>query len=576
MISASLTIDSQVFHLSQTSPLRFLAREDSIVSLEIFTNRGSGEIEAYFEDAEINLLPPTYSGDIVSIRSLPDKYFSECFGEAVLRLYSAGESLIAVIDVQARKITAEQALKMISYLSERHETLIRTCFSRSTIPTGSMPKGLVQPEAYLDCAEKFLELKKGLLLDLVRTRRTRLIPIKEMAWSPQSSSAVIDVADVIDGLDGIMPTHGSPDLVIRKRSFKVVNLPLTVLRESSDLLENQILLGGLYSIRTRVEQIAAELLRIRTGEIEPAGGYESLRSLVLELTCTGMLNRCERIKSDCIDLTRVMEDRLGVKYHGELRPRMTPYARSSKVYRLLFTKLADWYDLGELSFDAQHLIVKLRSLWQIYEFFCLFVLSECLMNSGWKSLDCLPDPDFGYSVPSMVSLGREAYILNIHYNKAIKPIKNGVSESGLVDVEHRGFSSNSHWRPDFVFEFKIDGKASRRYLILDSKYSTEETVKKYHLPEITQKYYWGTSVYDAATGRIDNRSIAGVAAIYPKAGRPIVNWRGRSNDLKSLTSVLPMIFGAHLSIDSPHQFDNLVNHVVEEIFEALRFDTSLA
>ena len=576
MISASLTIDSQVFHLSQTSPLRFVAREDSVVSIEISINRGAGDIEAYFEDAEINLLPPTYSGDIVSVRSLPDKYFSECFGEAVLRLYSAGESLIAVVDVQAKKITAEQALKMISYLSERHETLIRTCFSRSTVPTGTTSKGVAQPEAYLDCAEKFLELKKELLLDLIRTRRTRLIPTKEMAWSPQSSSAVIDVADVIDGLDGIIPTHGSPDLVIRKRGFKVVNLPLTVLRESSDVLENQILLGGLYSIRTRVEQIASELIRIRTGENEPAGVYESLRSLVLELTCTGMLNRCERIKSDCIDLTRVIEDRLGVKYQGELRPRMTPYARSSKVYRLLFTSLADWYDLGELSFGAQHLIVKLRSLWQIYEFFCLFVLSEGLMRSGWRPLECLPDPEFGYSVPSMVSLGREACTLNIYYNKIIKPIQNGVGESGLVDVAHRGNGANSHWRPDFIFEFKIDGAASRRYLILDSKYSTEEIVKERHLPSITQKYYWGTSVYDAATGRFDNRSISGVVAIYPNSGRPMVNWRGRSNDLKSLTRVLPMIFGAHLSIDSPHQFDNLVNYVIEEVFEALRFDSSLA
>ena len=75
MISASLTIDSQVFHLSQISPLRFVAREDSVVSLEISTNRAAGDIKAYFEDAEINLLPPTYSGEIVNVRSSPDKYF---------------------------------------------------------------------------------------------------------------------------------------------------------------------------------------------------------------------------------------------------------------------------------------------------------------------------------------------------------------------------------------------------------------------------------------------------------------------------------------------------------------------
>ena len=576
MISASITIDSQVFHLSQTSPSRFVAREDSVVSIEISIVRGSGEIKAYFEDAEINLLPPTYSGDIVSVRSSPDKYFSECFGDAVLRLYSAGELLIAIVDVQAKKLTAEQAMKMISYLSERHETLIRTCFSRSTVPTGTTSKGVAQPEAYLECAEKFLELKKELLLDLVRTRRTRLIPTKEMAWSPQSSSAVIDVVDVIAGLDGIIPTHGSPDLIIRNRGFKVMNVPLTVLRESSDLLENQILLGGLYSIRTIVDQIAAELIKFKTGETEPTGGYESLRSLVLNLTCTGLLKRCDRIQSDCIDLTRVMEDRLGVKYQGELRPRMTPYARSSKVYRILFTKLADWYDLGELSFGSQHLIVKLRSLWQIYEFFCLFVLSECLMRSGWQPLQCLPDPEFGYSVPSMVSLGRESYTLNIHYNKMIKPLRNEGAESGLIDVEHQGSGVHSHWRPDFILEFKINGAASHHYLILDSKYSTEAIVRDRHLPAITQKYYWGTSVYDSTTGRIDNRRIVGIAAIYPKADKPIMNWRSRSNDLASLTKVFPMIFGAHLSIDSPHQFDNLANHVIEEVFEALRFDSSQA
>jgi hypothetical protein len=118
--------------------------------------------------------------------------------------------------------------------------------------------------------------------------------------------------------------------------------------------------------------------------------------------------------------------------------------------------------------------------------------------------------------------------------------------------------------------------ASHHYLILDSKYSTEAIVRDRHLPAITQKYYWGTSVYDTTTGRIDNRRIVGIAAIYPKADKPIMNWRSRSNDLASLTKVLPMIFGAHLSIDSPHQFDNLANHVIEEVFEALRFDSSQA
>lgn len=576
MISASLKIDSQVFLISQTSSLRFFAREDSVVSLEISTDRVSEKIEAYFEDAEVNLLSPTYSGDIVSIRSSPDNYFSECFGETVLRIYSGGESLIAVVDVQAKKITAEQALKMISFLSERHETLIRTCFTRSTVPIGSNSTGIAQPETYLDCAEKFLNLKKDLILDLVRTRRTRLIPTKEMAWSPQSSSAVIDVVDVIEGLDGIIPTQESPDLIIRKRGFKVMNLPLTVLRESSDLLENQILLGGLYSIRTRVEQISTELLKIRIGEIETARGYESLRSVVLKLTCTGMLSRCERIKSDCIDLTRVMEERLGVKYMGELHPRMTPYARSSKSYRLLFTSLADWYALGELSFGVQHFVVKLRSLWQIYEFFCLFVLSDCLMRSGWRSLDCLPDPDFRFSVPSMISFARESCTLKVYYNKKIKPIQNELNESGLVDVKHRGSGLNSHWRPDFILELNIGESDNRRYIILDSKYSTEKIVKELHLPMITQKYYWGTSFYDSITKRIDNRNISGVAAIYPKAGSPFINGRSGSNDLKSLTSVLPMLFGAHLSIDSPIHFEKLLNHVIDEVFEAIRFESTLS
>lgn len=65
-----------------------------------------------------------------------------------------------------------------------------------------------------------------------------------------------------------------------------------------------------------------------------------------------MLKRCYEVIDRTTELTRLFESRIGVLYVGDIRPVMTPYARTSRVYRTLYSHLATWYELGAPSFGA--------------------------------------------------------------------------------------------------------------------------------------------------------------------------------------------------------------------------------
>jgi hypothetical protein len=543
-------------------------REDDQLSIGIAVDDPNIEASIFFEDAEPEL---TLISEIPGLvyRIPQHRYFAECFGQAVVRVYVEDASYAIFFNVRAKKVSVTAASKMIRYLASHHESIIRSCFSRSTTPVGSVEGPSADPESIIAAAENYTSALLVHRAELMATKRTRLVPTRQPLWKSSRINCDIDPVDILNNLDAISPAPLEGDLFLRGRHFSLGDINISALKETPNVLENQILLGGLYSIRGKL-QILLDGLDRRALAQAPSDGYESFDRLLLTLTSAGMLKRCYEIINRTTELTRLFESRIGVRYVGDIRPVMTPYARTSKVYRTLYSHLATWYELGAPSFGANHFLMKLKSLSKIYELYSLFHLLEQMLSTGWEGLQIKSHPDLGEYIPQEITLKRGDVVATVSYEPIIRPLNAYIAgHLDLVDVAHRKPNADyNYWNPDYVI--RLDTATGKtKYLILDAKYSTESVVRTYHLPDVIDKYYWGMAVRNGTKNSYSNDPIAAILVIYPLGVNSSFIRHGKRASVGSTPFPLPVIGATGLTIDADHAFNKVMTNLIDAVDYAL-------
>lgn len=486
-------------------------------------------------------------------------YFSESCGHGATEIIYQNDSICGNevehidFDVYANKTTAAQARRMILYLASRHENLIASCFSRTTHRSGALPEGKAFPEMLLSAAERFLVLVQERRIELIHQMRERLVPQRVPLWQSRPG-AHLDPADVLANLDALVPCSGEGELTLRGRPYVLSNIHVLELQPTRDVVENRIILGGLYSIQRRTMALLDELNvyedRFSQGEI---AGYESLRRLSLTLTAGAMIRRADAIVRQSASLIRLFEQQFGITFAGELAPVMTAYARTSRVYRDIYAQLATWYALGAPALGSVHFLLKLRSLSKIFELYTLFHAIEELQRLGWVGETIQGHPEFGEQVPQSITFAQGEDRLTMMYEPKILPPSDSLRHMQLVDMRHTGSGDRSLWTPDYVLRLARPGYV--RYLILDAKYSKRDTVENYSLPSLYEKYYRDMAVYDLDAQVFTSVPILGVFAIYAlNSGTRghLEFWKGRG--LFAQVPRLPAIGGIGLTIDQDSEF----------------------
>lgn len=550
-INVTIFIDGEEHHWQPDHTTPKVIREDQEISLKLELTDKEIEITpvVFLEDYDFTLTHESSNSSTSTYTSPPARIFREAFGDALLRIQLEEREYVLGFEVLAKKIHAVQAEEMISYLKQKSEHIFRVLLSRTSRPVGSEEQGKADPEMILSAAENFVDSVVRSRLELQHQLRKRLIPVKQAAWKASKNESGIDPFDVLSNLDALEPAIGASDVTINGRNFSASGIDVTALEESADVEENTTLLGGVHSMRRVLLSLHSDIAigfpgsRIASHDKE----YVSLSELLLRLTSGGMTQRCERLITRLEELIRYFERALKIPYRGELQPRITPYVRASRVYRMLFEQLQQWYFLGTPSLTGRTFLVKLRSLSKIYEYFTLFKLFDYFESHAWQLFDARCDPGFEYLIPSMLRFRKEELTLTLEYEPKIFPFQISTEHLSLVNLKHSA-ASGTHWWPDFVL--RIDAGGNVAYFILDAKYSTPWVVKNKHLPTLFDKYFMDMAVYDDQTKLLDHSRILGVLAIFPEQDTTtsLTHWRwGRHGLLTGKPTRLPIIAGLPLS-----------------------------
>ena len=563
---------------SEISPLT--VNENQQVKVKVCLG-GIGEIfrapRLDVEDHSIQLHRDDFTDEdgrrVVAFSSSPEKVFRESFGLAFVRIYIADEEFSLPFEVLATKVTAIQAERMIHYLTERREHIIRVCLSRTMRPAGMKDDGWSDPEMVLSTAEKIIDTILDCRGELRQHIRSKLVPAKVPAWKADQSGSLIDPVDVIFNLDSLRPGDGRQDVVLRGRTYSTSAIDVTALVRNTNVEENAILIGGLYSILRVISGLMDEIGAAFKGRQIAAYDkeYVSLGEMLIKLTGGAMYERCERVISSTESLIRMLENDFGIEFSGETHPKITPYVRSSRLYRNIFEQYAHWYSLGSPSIEGDLFLIKLRSLSKIFEFFVLFRLFDYLARHDWKVADSLLSEKFDKLIPDVMTFEKGKIRIVLSYEPNVFIFSGRTQHMELVKLHHPEYPGN-RWSPDYTMRVEDTSSGLVRYLILDAKYSNPYWVENVHIKNLSDKYYDHMAIFDKSRNFISKTEIMGVLAIFPEAldqAPRTISMRFAKFGIDGLGPIMiPMVAGLPISLRIDPLIDPLMWRWLDKVLGA--------
>lgn len=560
--SISISINDEIFLVDDLTMRSFVIKETDFLTLQIMCDEVDAPPTVRFEDYEIQT-SLEFSAETIYTYAIPRKtYLSECFGKVIVRVELSNAVIPLLFDVLAKKTSAEQAAKMIKYLADFSPTLVKACLSRSSITVGNSVADQVEPESLISTAENLISFLQSAQQELVNNARERLIPRRLPLSVSNRLTCEIDPIDVLSNLDALSPAVGIGDVSVRGRNFDLGDINVFAIQSTVDVYENRIILGALYSMQSRISALQSTLEGYPESEDGSPAGFESFTRLLLSLTADGMVRRCQACLDALEGFLDLFENRLRVTHKGELAPVMTPFVRSNRVYRSLYTQIADWYSLGTPDIGAIRFLMKMKSLSKIYELFTFYHLFEEISRSGWSLITSTPHPEFGEYMPCMVQFAKDEELLTVEYEPVIKKFGVDTRSGDLIDVAHSPNAERPYWTPDFVLKWISEEEL--RYFILDAKYSSASSVRQYSIPTIYSKYYEGTAVYDKANQTASSSPIKAVVAIYALAwNNPSFISKWEYQGINSKLPRIPIVGGVGLMTDNDAFFSSSLAKIFE-------------
>lgn len=550
-----------------------VVKENHVVKITVVLTGDDGAFEPpalFIEDYNVPLHPDNHRGDdgsdVFAYSSVPEKVFRESLGYSTIRLICGKEEFKYHVEVLATKVTAAQAEKMIRYLADCREGIIRACMSRTKRPAGLSPEGRADPEVVLSMAEHIIQMLLNHRAEFKRHLRYKLTPEKVPAWKLEKSGGQVDPIDVIFNLDALRPTAGRGDVMLRGRNYSTQSIDTSMLCHDYDVDENRMLLGGLYSIRTKIMALMDDIGdSFRNQNIANYDNeYVSIGEMLIKFTGGAMHGRCERVIEAAESMIVQLERDFEVEFRGEIFPRITPYVRSSRFYRSVFEQLALWFGIGSPTLDGNHFLIKLRSLSKIFEFFVLFRLFEYMVVRGWALDDVVMGEAFDRLIPSSLTFSKGEVVATINYEAEIFKFNGQTEHMELVKLPHKAYPG-AHWCPDFAI--KITTGEKTRHILLDAKYSNSFSVERYRLPDLRDKYYDHMAVFNGEINTLSRNEITGIFAIFPEFLDQIPNPIGTRIDKLGGSMkrpvLLPMVSGLPVSFRADSVLEKCFDRAIE-------------
>lgn len=279
-------------------------------------------------------------------------------------------------------------------------------------------------------------------------------------------------------------------------------------KKSWNVYENRIIIGFLSTVLLNAEQVNNEYSKDVLNEERiisrihgsfpkeysaPIITIKSLqisygKILLTKLQCSiAELKSIRRLYKIIFDVPEVIILKL---------PRKTGTFCEIKPYVQVFEMIVRWFNYGEYNLAKEQLILHIKTLDKLFEYYCLLSILKLLADNGFQKSN-IREPvykfeytlaDNEYQNEKDVANTYKLFNGNVYATVYFQPVISAVDFENEITLFRTTKNHNKdYYTPDFVLKF-FSGNHNEEYVVFDSKFSSRDNIKRYSLEEVIHKY----------------------------------------------------------------------------------------
>ncbi|MBQ2988274.1 MAG: hypothetical protein IJD59_04140 [Clostridia bacterium] len=308
----------------------------------------------------------------------------------------------------------------------------------------------------------------------------------------------------------LQPIPSCLGIKIGSKFYQPSKTLITDAQRSYDIYENRVILGFILFLLKEMEKIEKEIQSVLS---QYSSNTMETDEYVLS-TFFIYSNTMDLLKIILIDIQKLHQKYI-IIYHSYCEvlpinhqmitaiPKFTPVFKSILHYHQIYDCIVDWFSKGVFSIQREKFMLSFVKMSKLYEVYVLtkflnffsekgykLSLSEKKMypvkNQYYESVDCNNYFEF-QNATCKITL----YYQPVIYSKD----RQSISGIGLYRNTSISFSGKDGtiYTPDYLIKYEYIGETNAKYLLIDAKFSTINTVKAHHIANLVYKYLFSIS-----------------------------------------------------------------------------------
>ncbi len=315
---------------------------------------------------------------------------------------------------------------------------------------------------------------------------------------------------IVQNTDQLASISYTSGIQYQGKSYLPYHIKTDMSKKSWNVYENRVVMGFLHAVLLNAKQIFAEF----DGDIlneeriisrihgsfpkEYCAPIITIKSLQVSF-CRILLGKLNHSIGTLQSLYKQYETLFDVPILVlTVLPRKTSTFCEIKPYTQVFEIIVHWFQYGEYSLEKERLILQVKTLDKLFEYYCLLRLLKLLADNGYQKAN-VKEPIFKYNytsankyyqnekdVANTYLLSNNGVVVTLYYQPVISAVQ-FENDLTLYRTTKPSSGKPNYYKPDFVLKFSSD-EHNEEYVIFDAKFSSRMNIKNYSLPEVIRKY----------------------------------------------------------------------------------------
>lgn len=315
---------------------------------------------------------------------------------------------------------------------------------------------------------------------------------------------------IVQNTDQLADVPYTSGIQYQGKNYLPNHIKTDVSRKSWDVYENRVVIGFLYTALLNAKQIFSDfdedilneeriIARIHGSfPKEYCAPIITIKSLQVSF-CRLLLQKLNHSINTLQSLYKQYETLFDVQISMlTTLPRKTSTFCEIRPYAQVFEIIARWFQYGEYSLEKEQLILQVKTLDKLFEYYCLLRILKLLADNGYQKAD-VKRPIFKYDytsadghyqnekdVANTYLLSNDNVVVTLYYQPVISAVK-FENDLTIYRTTKPPSGKPDYYTPDFVLKFSSSDH-NEEYVIFDAKFSSRINIKNHSLPEVIRKY----------------------------------------------------------------------------------------